>query len=179
MCQARGSWAAHCFCISPGPNGPRSPPFLNELQSLRISAYLTNASSVLPSAAILSMYVWSSAMAASPLTFAVDSPVRRETGLREPLNLMRRWRASYFADISVLERFGSPADGALPYRVSGCRVRYRERGSHVAHRRPQRARSHLRRSTMSPASPRFNFTHSGHMHRQDAGSNGPLTIRDT
>ena len=37
-----------------------------------------------------------------------------------------------------------------------------------AHRRPQRARSHLRRSTMSP---RF-FTHSGHMHRQDVGSNG-------
>ena len=121
MCQARGSWAAHCFCISPGPNGPRSPPFLNELQSLRISAYLTNASSVLPSAAILSMYVWSSAMAASPLTFAVDSPVRRETGLREPLNLMSRWRASYFADISVLERFGSPAVGALPGTVSGYR----------------------------------------------------------
>ena len=100
MCQARGSWAAHCFCISPGPNGPRSPPFLNEPQSLRISAYLANASSVLPSAAILSMYVWSSAMAASPLTFAVDSLVRRETGLREPLNLMRRWRAAYFG-ISV------------------------------------------------------------------------------
>lgn len=170
MCQARGSWAAHCFCISPGPNGPRSPPFLNELQSLRISAYLTNASSVLPSAAILSMYVWSSAMAASPLTFAVDSPVRRETGLREPLNLMRRWRASYFADISVLERFGSPADGALPYPVAG----YGTANAVVmsAHRRPQRARSHLRRSTMSPASPRFNFTHSGHMHRQDVGSNG-------
>ena len=35
--------------------------------------------------------------------------------------------------------------------VSGCRVRYRERGSHQvmsAHRRPQRARSHLRRSTI-------------------------------
>ena len=93
--------AAHCFCISPGPNGPRSPPFLNEPQSLRISAYLANASSVLPSAAILSMYVWSSAMAASPLTFAVDSLVRRETGLREPLNLMRRWRAAYFG-ISAL-----------------------------------------------------------------------------
>ena len=39
-------------------------------------------------------------MAASPLTFAVDSLVRRETGLREPLNLMRRWRAAYFG-ISV------------------------------------------------------------------------------
>jgi hypothetical protein len=26
--------------------------------------------------------------------------VRRETGLREPLNLMRRWRAAYFG-ISV------------------------------------------------------------------------------
>ena len=106
MCQARGSWAAHCFCISPGPNGPRSPPFLNEPQSLRISAYLANASSVLPSAAILSMYVWSSAMAASPLTFAVDSLVRRETGLREPLNLMRRWRAAYFG-ISVGCRGGA------------------------------------------------------------------------
>ena len=168
MCQARGSWAAHCFCISPGPNGPRSPPFLNELQSLRISAYLTNASSVLPSAAILSMYVWSSAMAASPLTFAVDSPVRRETGLREPLNLMRRWRASYFADISVLERFGSPADGALLYRIRLPGTVVANAVVMSAHRRPQRARSHLRRRTMSP---RF-FTHSGHMHRQDVGSNG-------
>jgi hypothetical protein len=67
-------------------------------------------------------------MAASPLTFAVDSPVRRETGLREPLNLMSRWRASYFADISVLERFGSPADGALPYPDT---VLYRVRGTVV------------------------------------------------
>ena len=177
MCQARGSWAAHCFCISPGPNGPRSPPFLNELQSLRISAYLTNASSVLPSAAILSMYVWSSAMAASPLTFAVDSPVRRETGLREPLNLMRRWRASYFADISVLERFGSPADGALPGTVSGCRVRWgdRERGSHVSAPPPP--------TGALAFAPQYNVAPFFHTQRTHAptrrGFQRPLTIRDT
>lgn len=173
MCQARGSWAAHCFCISPGPNGPRSPPFLNELQSLRISAYLTNASSVLPSAAILSMYVWSSAMAASPLTFAVDSPVRRETGLREPLNLMRRWRASYFADISVLERFGSPADGALPYPVAG--YGSSERGSHVSAPPPP--------TGALAFAPQYNVAPFFHTQRTHAptrrGFQRPLTIRDT
>jgi hypothetical protein len=64
------------------------------------------------------MYVWSSAMAASPLTFAVDSLVRRETGVREPLNLMRRWRAAYFG-ISVgcrggaRKRWISARDGAF------------------------------------------------------------------
>ena len=176
MCQARGSWAAHCFCISPGPNGPRSPPFLNELQSLRISAYLTNASSVLPSAAILSMYVWSSAMAASPLTFAVDSPVRRETGLREPLNLMRRWRASYFADISVLERFGSPADGALPYpvavRLPGTVPRTR---SHVSAPPPP--------TGALAFAPQYNVAPFFHTQRTHAptrrGFQRPLTIRDT
>ena len=54
----------------------------------------------------------------------------------------------------------------VPYPVAG----YGTANAVVmsAHRRPQRARSHLRRSTMSP---RF-FTHSGHMHRQDVGSNG-------
>ena len=56
--------------------------------------------------------------------------------------------------------------GTVPYPVAG----YGTANAVVmsAHRRPQRARSHLRRSTMSP---RF-FTHSGHMHRQDVGSNG-------
>jgi hypothetical protein len=88
-----GGWRAHCFCISPGPNIPRSPPFWNEPQSERSVAYLANTASVQPSARILSSYCFSSAWAASAVTSAVDAPVRRDTGLREPENLISRWRA--------------------------------------------------------------------------------------
>lgn len=55
--------SSNCFCISPGPKVPRSPPFWKEPQSLRSCAYLAKTASVAPSAIILSMYVCSSAAA--------------------------------------------------------------------------------------------------------------------
>lgn len=78
------------FCISPGPKAPRSPPFLYELQSLRSRDALAN---VISPALILASHCWSSATAASLGTFAVDCPVRRDCGLREPECLMSRWEA--------------------------------------------------------------------------------------
>ena len=38
--------SSNCFCISPGPKRPRSPPFLNEPQSLRSVEYLEKTCSV-------------------------------------------------------------------------------------------------------------------------------------
>lgn len=55
---------------------------------------------VAPSALILSMYVWSSARASASLTFAVDWLVRRDTGLRLPEYLIRRWWHATF-DIGI------------------------------------------------------------------------------
>ena len=54
--------------------------------------------------------------------------------------------------------------------VSGCRVRYRERGSHVSAPPPPTGALAFA-PQYNAMSPRF-FTHSGHMHRQDVGSNG-------
>eukprot|EP00326_Haptolina_ericina_P015905 CAMPEP_0181180012 /NCGR_PEP_ID=MMETSP1096-20121128/6568_1 /TAXON_ID=156174 ORGANISM="Chrysochromulina ericina, Strain CCMP281" /NCGR_SAMPLE_ID=MMETSP1096 /ASSEMBLY_ACC=CAM_ASM_000453 /LENGTH=97 /DNA_ID=CAMNT_0023268403 /DNA_START=146 /DNA_END=436 /DNA_ORIENTATION=+ len=49
-----------------------------------LAAYLANTASVAPSALILAANASSSATARSALTSAVLSPVRRDTGLREP-----------------------------------------------------------------------------------------------
>jgi hypothetical protein len=38
--------SSNCFCISPGPKRPRSPPFLYEPQSLRSVEYLEKTCSV-------------------------------------------------------------------------------------------------------------------------------------
>ena len=63
--------------------------------------------SVAPSALILSTYVCSSAVAASAVTSAVDWLVRRDTGLREPENLMSRCRAPYCVMVDLRRRAGA------------------------------------------------------------------------
>ena len=56
---------------------------------------------------ILSTYVCSSAEAASAVTSAVDWLVRRDTGLREPENLMSRCRAPYCVMVDLHSRAGA------------------------------------------------------------------------
>ena len=60
-----------------------------------------------PSALILSTYVCSSAVAASAVTSAVLQLVRRDTGLREPENLMSRCRAPYCVMVDLHSRAGA------------------------------------------------------------------------
>ena len=76
------------FCICPGPNMPRSPPFLAELQSLYWLASSSKEASLL---SICEMYPLSISIASSLVLVMLSS--LHEAGRRESLCFTRRWLA--------------------------------------------------------------------------------------
>mmetsp|Transcript_16605 Transcript_16605/g.66997 ORF Transcript_16605/g.66997 Transcript_16605/m.66997 type:complete len:200 (-) Transcript_16605:1-600(-) len=77
------------FCICPRPNSPRSPPFRKLPQSDRCVAVLTKAACG-SGAARMAVRSESNSVSASSFESVMRSPVRRDTGFREPVCLSSR-----------------------------------------------------------------------------------------